>query len=152
MRRVLLALLIPFAAAQAACSFGTEFVVINCSGQPVEVRYRVVASRSPVEARTLAKTTNARLRTRDKGWQELTAEQYELRRDGAVAVRLSPGESLRVALVSDYELYKAEESGDRFAIEEIAISGADGNARYWGAQARQAFVRESMQLYTITYR
>ena len=153
MRRTLLILLIPLALTQAACAYLTDFVIVNCSEQPVEVRYRVIASRSPVEAGTLAKTANTRLRSRDPGWQELTATQYELGRDGAVGVRLSPGESLRVAKVRDYELYaELEQEAYRFAIEELSVSGAGGEVRFSGAQARKAFARESTRLYTYTYK
>jgi hypothetical protein len=153
-RRVLLIILfVPLVAALAACSYGSDFVVVNGSEQPAEVRYRVTASRHPVEGRTLAKTTTARLRSREQGWQELTAAQYELGRDGSVTVRLMPGESLRVAAINDYEFGDDESrQAELFPIMELAVSGAEGELRLSGAQARKAFARESAQLYTLTYR
>ena len=64
-----------------------------------------------------------------------------------------PGEALRV------EQRKMDEGPQddayqaaNFSIEEIIITGTNGEMRFEGEQARKSFVSASKTLYTLTYR
>src|SRR6266852_5210021 len=79
MRRLLPVLIVLFALSTAACSYSTDFVVVNDSGQPIEVRYRI--KRFPNEPSTLtarpAKIASSEITTRDKrAWRNLTPDEY----------------------------------------------------------------------------
>ena len=64
-----------------------------------------------------------------------------------------PGEALRVE-----QRKMGEEPHDdayqaaNFSIEEIIITGSNGEMKFEGEQARKSFVSASKTLYTLTYR
>ena len=61
-----------------------------------------------------------------------------------------PGDALRVEQLNLVDRQDGD-AASRFAIEEIDISGADGEIKLQGEQARKSFVAESKKVYTLTY-
>ena len=156
MRRMFLVLPVVLALTQAGCSYLTDFVVLNESANTVEVRYRLKdPSRDPLYwLGAPAKMPISQLRE-DNGWvkHELPAGQYRLDREsGALVVRLSAGEALRVQTVSGYRGHEHPGAADEFLIGEISLSGSAGELRLTGEQARKAFSEVSGTLYTLEYR
>jgi hypothetical protein len=101
----------------------------------------------------LAKVAASQLGSRGSQWHGLTSDQYQLDRgNGSVSVHLMPGEALRVALLTDYDYYDASHQAEFFPFEEVTVTGAGGEMRLTGDQARKAFVRESAQLYAVRYK
>ncbi len=153
MRRILLTLLIVFAATHTACSYLTDFVVVNDSGQTVEVRYRVKESRPLVETGTLAKKATSQLRNEGVRWQELTTAQYQLDQGSRlVTVRVMPGESLRIAIMHHYTGVEDPSDVEDFPVEEITVVGAVGELKFTGQQVLKPFSKVSRVLYTLTYK
>lgn len=138
-----------------ACSYITNFVIVNESDQPIEVRYRVrdfPGAFYPPE--TPATMTARELRAGNKKWRELSDAQYEVNSERRiVTVRVPPGEALLVERVVrlGMQVNDAEEA-ESFLIEELAIRGAHGEMRFQGEQARKVFAPESKKLYTLLYR
>ncbi len=130
-------LLLILAALSSACSFSTDYAIINDSGRPIEVTYRIAeAGIDPlVETRKPAIVTASRLSSRE--WQELSPTQYVF--DGerrTVTVNLPPGQALRINQGGEWtESY----SGERFIIQELDIKGANGEVILKGDRVYQAF-------------
>ena len=153
MRRILLSLLILCAATHTACSYLTDFVVVNESGQPIEVRYRVKESRPPVETGTLAKIATSQLDDGNKQWQALTPAQYQLSQESRmVTVRLMPDEALRVAIMHHFTGVEDRSDVENFPIEEISVTGSSGELKFTGEQALKIYSKVSRVLYTLTYK
>jgi hypothetical protein len=149
-------LLILLALTQAACSYLTDFVVINESRRTIEVRYKVKeGSSDPLWLTgTPAKRPVSQLRDRNNGWvqQELAASQYQIDKSSrTVMVSVLPGEALRVATVHDYRWSEDYDEEGNYPIEEIRIVGAGGEMKFTGQHARTAFSEVSRTLYTLTY-
>src|SRR3712207_5071210 len=105
MRRTLICLTFALALLLAACSSTTDFVVVNASARPLELRYKVKASaRDPLQlAGELLKTGEENLRNGDKGWQRLSPEEYAVDREArAVTVRVMPREAVAVRRLTNY--------------------------------------------------
>ena len=100
MKRVLIFLALTFSLLLTACSYTSNFVVVNATDQPVELRYKVKASpRDPLEmVGTPRKTAGEKLRDGDREWRLLAPGEYTL--DGGartLTVRLMPREALETA-------------------------------------------------------
>ena len=150
MRGILLGLLIIFIVAHTACSYLTDFVVVNDSGQPLNIQFRVKDSRSLGENSSLAKIAISQLQNSDKQWQSLSPAEYQVdQRTGMVMVHLMPGEGLRIAVMHHYTGNPSDV--ENFPIEEITVAGASGELRVTGQQVLKAFSKVSMVLYTLTY-
>jgi hypothetical protein len=155
MRRYLTILLLAPVLLLSACSFTTNFVVLNESARPVTVKYRIKYSRSEPfqEAGEPAKIAEANLRDRDKQWQTLESGEYQLEREErTVTIELMPHEALRVFHLSNYSGHDEADNVNRFGIDEISLSGASGEVGFQGDQARRQFVEESSTLYVLSYR
>jgi len=87
-------------------------------------------------------------------WRELPTSRFTFDPDTrAAVVSLMPGETLRV------EQRKLNEGPQddtyqnaNFSIEEIKITGTNGEVTFRGEQVRRSFVPISKTLYTLTYR
>ena len=155
LKRVLTGLTFALALLLAACSYTTNFVVVNATGQPVELRYTVKASpRDPLEMVGQPRKTAAdKLRDGDREWRLLAPGEYEL--DGgarAITLRLMPGEAVLVRQLTNYGGHDDTSDAEAFAVEEIRLGGAAGEVTHRGDQARRSFLRESDNLYTLTYK
>lgn len=155
MKRVLIFVTFAFALLLTACSYSTHFVVINVTDQPVELRYKVKASpRDPLEmVGEPRKTARDNLRNGDKEWRLLAPGEYAVDREArAVTIRVMPHEAVLVRNLTNYGGHDDTSDAGSFAIEEIQLNGASGEVKLQGDQARRAFIRESDNLYTLTYK
>ena len=69
-----------------------------------------------------------------------------------VTVRVMPGDGLRVADMSNYGGHEDAWDANEFPIDEMTISGANGDLKLTGPQARTTFTKVSLALYTLTYK
>jgi hypothetical protein len=138
----------------AGCSYLTEFVIVNASDQPIKVQYQVKKPPNPQSPNRLPMSPEVKAASqlqKEVEWRELSASQYSFDPDTRIAIiQLMPGEAVRIEVI---DLVDKQDSdiASRFAIEEIDISGANGEIKLQGEQARKSFVPESKQLYTLTY-
>jgi hypothetical protein len=155
MRRYLTMLILAPVALLSACSYTTNFVVLNESAQAVVVKYRIKNLHTEPLRQTgePAKVAEASLRDRDKQWQVLKAGEYQLDDEArTVTVELKPHEALRVQQTSNYTGHDDEYSAGKFEIEEISLSGASGELKIRGAQTRRYFIEETANLYVLSYK
>lgn len=135
----------------AACSFSSDFIVVNDAQQPVEVTYRFkfagLISRPATVPRSEVSTR------RPEHWQELTTDRYEVNQVWrTVRLRLMPGEALRLASVHEYSSHESRSSLGELPIDEISIRGASGEMVFRGEQVRLNFVKQGTQVFTMTYK
>jgi hypothetical protein len=155
MKRVLTLLTFALALLLTACSYTTNFVVVNATDRPLELRYKVKASeRDPLQvAGEPLKTTAENLRGGDSGWRRLSPDEYTVDREArVVTLRVMPREALAVRRLTNYGGHDDTSDADSFAIEEIRLNGAGGEVTLQGDGARRGFLRESDNLYTLTYK
>lgn len=155
MKRVLAFLTFALALLLAACSYTANFVVVNATDRPLELRYKVKASeRDPIQvAGDPLKTAEESLRGGDRRWQRLAPEEYTVDREArTVTIRVMPHEAVAVMRVTNYGGHDDASGAGAFAVEEIRLSGAGGEVKFEGDGARRAFVEESRNLYTLTYK
>jgi hypothetical protein len=137
-----------------ACSFTTNFVVINASDHPIEVRYKIKKPDDPraIGVPTVSPATKSVSQLQQQtSWNQLSTSQYSLDRESReVVVSLPPGQALLVEQL-DRAVEDANQAGT-FSIEAIDLVGANGEIHLKGEQARKAFVAESKRLYAIRYR
>ena len=155
MKRVLIFLTFVFALLLTACSYTSNFVIINATDQPLELRYKVKASeRDPIQmVGEPRKTAREKLRGSDREWRLLAPGEYEVNREArTVTIRLMPHEAVLVRQLTNYGGHDDTSDAEAFAIDEIRLNGASGEVTHQGDQARRSFVRESDNLYTLTYR
>ena len=155
MKRVLIFLTFALALLLTACSYTTNFVILNATDQPVELRYKIKASeRDPVQvAGEPRKTAGEKLRNSDKEWRLLVPGEYSVdRQSRAVIIRVMPHEAVLVRQLTNYGGHDDTSDAEAFAIEEIRLGGASGEVTFRGDEARRSFLRESDNLYMLTYR
>ena len=155
MKRVLTFLTFALALVLTACSYTTNFVVVNATARPLELRYKVKASaRDPLQlAGELLKTAEENLRNSDKGWQRLAPEEYTVDREARmITLRVMPHEAVAVRRLTNYGGHDDTADAETFAIEEIRLSGAGGELLLQGDEARRGFLAESDTLYALTYK
>jgi hypothetical protein len=139
-----------------ACSYTTEFVVVNESDQPVEVRYKI--KRFPNEPPNLnaqpAKMDAAQLGSHDRQqWRRLNYYEYQVDQENrTITVVVMSHEALWVTNMFHY--FGDEDPNDvaSWPIEEISVTGADGGMMFTGQKARKSFSYVSRVLYTLTYK
>lgn len=155
MKRILVPLTFILALLLTACSYTTNFVILNTTAQPVELRYKLKDSpRDVLEvAGAPRKTAGDKLRNSDKEWRLLAPGEYSVDREArTVAIRLMPHEAVLVRQLTNYGGHDDTSDAEAFAVEEIRLNGASGEVILQGDQARRSFQRESDNLYTLTYR
>jgi hypothetical protein len=151
MRRNILTLLLLFTLLFTACSYPIDFVVVNESSSSIEVRLKVFGfPGEPLDNPELpAKVATSQLGSGD--WRELGASEYQVGRENrTIVVRVLPNEALRVARVPDSDMRDGEPIS--CSVEEITITGADGELKLEGGQVRKAFVSETKRIYRLTYK
>jgi hypothetical protein len=137
-----------------ACSYVTDFVVINESANPVDLRYKIKNLPGPFSPRIApAKMTSAQLRAGDHPWEELDKAQYSLDPvERTVTVRLMPNEALRIERMQRAGMQIDEtEDAKSFSIEELSISGTNGEIKLEGERVRKGFTIESKRTRALTY-
>lgn len=155
MRSILLTLIIVFSLTSAACSYTTDFFVVNASESPIEIRYKVKSpphAPQPLEFVPAIKLS-ARLEDRKKeDWKDIAADRYQIdQATRTVTVKLLPQEALFVGKVFHY--FGPDDADDlkSFPIEEMNVSGVVGEMKFSGKQLLKAFSKQSVMLYTLSY-
>jgi hypothetical protein len=139
----------------AACSYLTDFAVLNDSDQPIEVRYKVKRFPGtfvpPVAPATIA---SSQLTTKgNQPWNKLSSDQYQLdEQNRTVVIRVMPHQALLIANMHNYAGHGDAWDAKEFPIEEIALRSAGNEMKFVGQQARTAFSEVSRALYTLTYK
>jgi hypothetical protein len=147
----------------AACTYSTDFVVVNESGRPIEVRYKIkgapAGSPTPlydswIAAASPLKTDASQIGSRVEGrWQQLSPDRYQFDRENrTVTVVLSPLEALRVTSLYNYAGHEDFADEASWPIEEISIAGEGGGMTFAGPAARKSFTYVSGNLFTLTYK
>jgi hypothetical protein len=155
MRRTSLILLLAAVSMFSGCSYITDFVVINETSQPVEVRYKVKNFPGPFAAPVPpAIVPTSQLSAKGgQQWNELTSAQFQLDRDSrTVTTRVLAHQALRVVTMQHYSGHEDSADAQDFPLEEITIVGANGELKFVGQQARTIFSEVSRALYTLTYK
>jgi len=138
-----------------SCSYATDFVVINDSDHPAEIRYKIKDFPSPFGPPvTPATITASQLSAHGaQQWKVLTSDQYQLDQGNrTVIVRLDEHEALRIASMHKYGGHQDPRDAKDFPVEEITITGEVGEISLEGQQARTTFSDVSRALYTLTYK
>jgi|SRR5215831_14374505 len=156
MRYIYLISLTLFALTLTACSYSTDFIVVNESANPINVRYKI--KRFPNEPPELTakpvKMDVSQLGKRDRGrWKELSADQYQIDQENrTITVSIMPREALLVTSMFHY--FGDEDPNDvaNWPIEEITVTGNIGGMTFTGQQTRKSFRYVSRVLYTLTYK
>ena len=148
MRFIFLILLLLFASVLAACSFSTEFVVVNDSGSPVLLRYKVGARSDPLAGSEIPATLAAR-QLRSGEWRRLSAGQYAFDPgNGVVTVSLKPGEALRISIGGGGE--RGDCVGVDDSIKEVDAQGPSGGISLRGDQVYKSFGVEPKPFYSLS--
>ena len=138
-----------------ACSYMTDFAVVNETNQPIEVRYRVknvpggLIDIVGVPALISVSSMSSK---GDTSWQELPSSQYSVDASGRyVIVLLPPQSAVRIARMHNYGGHDDVYGGESFPIDALKVTGATGSRELNGQQARTAFSEESRALYVFVY-
>ena len=141
MRYTYLVLLLLGGSMLTGCSFSVDFVVVNESDRPIEVRYRIRGNSSEPLSKTTKPATLPSAQLHSREWRELPSEQFAIDSvNRTVTVQVKPGEALRIANVRDYG---ADSGVTDFIIMEIQIVGTSGGVSLQGDQVYKSFVAES---------
>jgi hypothetical protein len=155
MRSVLSILIIVSSLACVACSYITDFVVINASESPVEISYKVKdPPNGPPKIDVIPATKLAsQLKPNEKTkWQDLAADRYKIDQENrTVTVKLLPQEALFLTSMHHYTGPDDPIDVNWFPIEELSIAGSVGSLKSSGKQLLKAFSEQSRILYTLTY-
>lgn len=147
MRYACTILLLLFAVTLAACSFSTDFVVVNASGQSIEITYKIGETGGEPLVATGKPATLPASQISSREWQELPLAQYAFDREKrAVTISLSPGAALRVYQGAEWS---ERETGADFIIRELNIRGANGEVILKGDQVYKSFVAVPKPFYAF---
>ncbi len=147
MRYVFTVLLLLCALTLAACSFSTDFVVINASGQPIEITYKIGETGVDPLAVTRRPATLPASLLSSREWQELPSAQYVFDREKrTVTVSLSSGAALRINQGGEWN---ERETGADFIIKELRIRGTNGEVIHKGDQVYKSFVAVPKPFYAF---
>jgi hypothetical protein len=148
---VLLALVVSL----AACSYATEFVIVNDSTQVLWVDYWVKEVPGdfalPVIPSILPVSQLGSHEYQD--WTRLESEQYEI--DAAqrtVSVKIMPGQALLVCRMNGYGGHSDPLGAKEFPLAQIRMDGASGLLLLSGEEAQTKFSKESRVLYHLDYK
>jgi hypothetical protein len=154
MRWLLLLILLPLTLGLTACSYSTDFVVLNDTDYPVEVVYRMKPTPGPLALPGDPKVVPAaNLEMKDSNkWTPLAPDRFRIvEANRTVSVRLLAHEALWVTAMHHYIGDEDPNDVEGFPIEELSVKGADGEMRFSGDKARKAFERKSRVLYVLSY-
>ena len=155
MKYVLICCLTAAVLSLSACSYVTDFVLINRSDNVLQVQYRVkdypgafAAPESP--ATILASKLNPRGR---QLWNKLGPDQYNLDPESrTVSMTIMPNEALLVARMHNYGGPEDVIDAKEFPLEQISLAGIKGKVDLSDRKVLTAFSEVSRALYTIEYK
>ena len=149
MRRFIFIVLVGSFLLLAACSYPTDFVIVNESDGPITIRYEVKDSPGrfypPVDPGVFPAS---QLSESGKQWSPIEFELDEVSR--SVTTRLMPGQALRITTLNHYSGHDHDDAW-KFQIRKILVSGTRGELTLTDEQARTTFTKVSRTLYTLTY-
>jgi hypothetical protein len=143
----------------AACSYSSDFVIVNASDSPVEVRYQLKAHdpsyhESYKEEFIYPALMSAEdLKRSSHEWKQLNEAGKDFgfdEKSGTVTYQLPPQTALRVELILNYVDNGHNETP--FRISNISLNGPHGSIDLRGRQAQFAFKVDPSGTYIITYR
>ena len=155
MRGALLFFILMSCLASGACSYVTDFVVINTSESPVEISYKFkpAPEAPPIIKGNPVFTSASKVESKEKGnWQDIATDRYEIdQATRTVKVKLQAQEALFITRMHHY--FGPDDPNDvkGFPVEELSIVGSTGNLNFSGKQLLKAFSERSRVLYTLTY-
>ncbi len=149
MRRVISMALVGSLLLLGACSYATDFVIVNESDTAIMIRYEVKDFPGPFYPPTPPSVVAAsKLSEAGKEW---TPTQFQLdEASRSVTVQLTPGQAFRVATMNHYSGHDDPTDTHKYQIRRIVVSGAHGDLEFTNEQARRAFTRVARSLYTLT--
>lgn len=151
--RASLALLVLSLLTFTACSTSADFVVLNRSGQPVDVEWKLTYTPSLKGVPVVAPISVLDEEMEERRWKELPGDRYRIdQMTNIVTARLMPGEALRLSVVVDPEWINDANAMLYLPVREIALSGASGELKLGGTQVYKHFSKESGTLYALTYK
>lgn len=151
MRRFILMVLVASLALFAACSYATDFVIVNESDGPITIRYEVKNYPGPFSPpETPGVVPASELSEDGQQWNPVQFELDEASR--SVTTRLMPGQALRIATMNHYIGHDDPNDAQNFQIRKITVSGTRGELNLTDEQARTTFTKVARTLYTLTYR
>lgn len=140
---------ISFALINSACSWVTQFVIVNKSGEPIEIRLKY----APLSGeRNLRKTTlDEKGKIINENWQNLAREDFQDNKiEETVSFKLPPNEAVAVAVEVNYTGHGSG-NADFFKIKELEIKGSRGAIHLEDKQVLFQFKEEDETLYTLVY-
>ena len=146
--------LLALVASLTACSYATDFVIVNNSTQVLKVEYRfkyfpgdfAPAAPSVVVGSQLSSHGNQK-------WTRLESGQYQIEANQrAVSVSIMPGQALLVCSMPGYGGHSEAWNAKEFPVDQITLSGASGVLLLNGDVARTTFSEISRALYVLEYK
>ena len=151
MRRVILMALLGSLLLLGACSYATDFVIVNESDAAIIVRYEVNDFPGPFYPPTTPSVIAASELSEDG--RQWTSTQFQIdEASRSVTAQLMPGRAFRVATMNHYSGHDDPTDDYKYQIRRIVVSGAHGKLEFTDEQARTAFTRVARSLYTLTYK
>ncbi len=140
----------------SGCSTREDFVVLNRSGEVVELRYKIKRCTGDMsgdnsETHQPHKLTVKEFQKSDRAWNRVSKADYKYdARDCSYTVKVAPDEATLVDYAYNYRGPDSEGSELHFEVEALSIKGAKGEILLEGRQAQTQFKLES-GAYVITY-
>lgn len=148
---VLLALVVSF----SACSYATEFVIVNDSAQVLWLDYwikEVPGDFAPPVTPSILPV--AQLGSHEyQDWTRLESGQYQIDpTQRTVSVKVMPGQALLVCRMHSYRGHTDDWDAKEFPLVQIRMDGASGAILLSGEEARTKFSQASRALYHLDYK
>lgn len=137
-----------------ACSYATEFVIVNDSAQVLMLEYRVKSFPGefapPENPATLQASQLSSHGNRD--WTRLASAQYRMDANHrSVKLSLMPGQALLVCKIHNYAGHNDAWDAQEFPLDQITLSGSNGVLLLKGEEARTRFSQRSRVLFVLDY-
>jgi hypothetical protein len=138
-----------------ACSYSTDFVIVNDTTEILNIEYRVKefpGEFSPPETPSILPVSQLSSRGNQQ-WTRLQSGQYNVDpQKRTVSVRIAPGQALLVCKMSNYGGHSPEWDAKEFPLEQIKLDGTGGVSLLNGDEARTSFSERSRALYVLVYK
>jgi hypothetical protein len=133
-----------------ACSFSDEFVVLNASNEPIEVRYRLKKIEGRIDPPGIPETLpSSQLTSNERRWVRVSGNRYQIDSENrTVSVRVMPGEALLIVRLSNY----SSADGKEFPLEKIEVRGANGFQDFTDGQVLSAFSTDVERIHSLNYK
>lgn len=138
-----------FALVNSACSYFTQFVIINKSNAPAEIQLKYEPLSG--ERYLMKKSLDEKGLISDGDWQKLAAEEFTDNKPAEIVnLTLAPNTALAVANELNYTGHESDSASD-FKVNGLEINGASGAVNFEGRQVILQFEKQNESLYTLVY-